>query len=99
MQNRDSGWYARKTLDKQFQIHGDRLQGKTNYPIRISQYMQIKTSLKQTNTTIIGNKPAYSNIASTTSQCLRATSTQRGIRATHVHRDLQASETEENTRI
>eukprot|EP00971_Amphidinium_carterae_P337211 6473925-Amphidinium_carterae.1 len=58
-QRRDPNWYTKKSLDKQFQIHGDPIQRMTNHSTRVGEYMQIKTTYKQTNKTVIANKTEY----------------------------------------
>eukprot|EP00971_Amphidinium_carterae_P243485 4835185-Amphidinium_carterae.2 len=59
IQSRNSGWHTKKTLDKQFQIHGDRVQRPSKLSIRIGDYMEIKTTHRQNNTMVIANKMTY----------------------------------------
>eukprot|EP00971_Amphidinium_carterae_P184572 3664446-Amphidinium_carterae.1 len=58
-QSRNSGWYTKKTLDLQLQIHSDRIQQQTDRAIKIGDYMEIKTAYKQNNTIAIEDEPSY----------------------------------------
>eukprot|EP00971_Amphidinium_carterae_P301785 5995758-Amphidinium_carterae.1 len=58
--NRETSWYSRKDMDKQFQIKVERVgregQSKTNM---IGQYLEIKVTYKQTLKNIIEDKTEY----------------------------------------
>eukprot|EP00971_Amphidinium_carterae_P117623 2330175-Amphidinium_carterae.1 len=58
--NRESGWYSRKDLDRQFQIKGENAGRESSWKtIIVGKYMEMKAAYRQRHTRLIGNKKEY----------------------------------------
>eukprot|EP00971_Amphidinium_carterae_P140852 2790699-Amphidinium_carterae.1 len=56
---RHAGWFLRRNIDDQYQISGDKIARSTTHNIDIAQYMEIRTTSKQTKVKLISNKAEY----------------------------------------
>eukprot|EP00971_Amphidinium_carterae_P308888 6137906-Amphidinium_carterae.2 len=59
MSKRHAQWFDRREYDVQFQINGDRVARTTTQPINIGEFMEIKTTYKQTKLRPIIDKVDY----------------------------------------